>query len=106
MLTGCEHVATSLTYVSDRGTGEPPSEVTAQREIAIKVTYRDTVTGKVEHLTVPGPVAAVYPPTGTDVIPLSNVAAAAFITVFEANAVSQDGNAIVVTGIRLIGRNT
>jgi hypothetical protein len=106
--TDCEHVSTNLSYNSDTGTGVPPATVTAQREIAIRVTYRDSVNARVGHFTVPGPIIAFYPPTGikNDIIPLDNVIFAALILVIEANALSQDGNAIEVVEGRLIGRNS
>ena len=108
LTTDCEHVSTHLSHQSDQGTGVPPTTVTAQREIAVRVTYRDTVNGRVGHFTVPGPKTTMYPPTGVkdDIIPLDNVILAALIVVIELNAVSEDGNAIEVTQARLIGRNS
>jgi len=106
--TDCEHLSTSLSYESDTGTGEPPSTVTAQREIAIRIKYRDDTTNDVGYITVPGPVVGFYPPTGVpnDVIPLDNAVFSVFILVIEANAVSKAGNAITVVEGRLVGRNT
>lgn len=106
--TDCEHLSTSLSHESDTGTGVPPSTVTAQREIAVRIKYRDTTTNDVGFLTVPGPVTTFYPPTGVpgDVIPLDNTVFAVFILVIEANIVSRLGNAIQVIEGRLIGRNT
>lgn len=106
--TDCDHVSTTVSVDYDFGDGVPPATVTAQREIAIQVTYRDTVTGEKGRFTVPGPVTGFYPPTGVkgDYIPLDNVIFAAFILVIEANMVSRDGNAIEVVEGRLIGRNS
>lgn len=106
--TDCEHVSTTLTHESDTGTGVPPSTVTAQREIAIRVKYRDTVNNDIGYITVPGPVTGFYPATGVpnDIIALDNVVFAAFITLIEANAVSRDGNSINVVEGRLVGRNS
>lgn len=105
ILTDCGFTQTKLSAVVDEANDAPPATVTAQREIAVRVTYKDTVNGKYERFDVPGPATTFYPGTGTDVIPLDNVIAAAFILVFEAQCVSQDGNAVEVTSIRLVGRN-
>jgi len=106
VISDCAHLSTQFSHVTDIASFSPATESTAHREIALKVTYRDTVNGRVGHLTIPGPTSLAYPPAGTDVVPLSNVVAAAFIAVFEANAVSRDGNAVEVTQVRLIGRNS
>jgi hypothetical protein len=105
LLTDCGFTRTTVSAVVAQANDAPPADVHAQREIAIRVTYKDSVNGKSERFDIPGPVDGVYPGVGTDVIPLDNVAAAAFIAVFEAQCVSQDGNAVEVTGIRLVGRN-
>jgi hypothetical protein len=106
LITRCVHVRTTSTVESDVGSATPPDDEHAQREIAIRVSYVDTVTAKKYRFDIPGPIDACYPATGTDVIPLGNVEAAAFILVFEANALSPDGNAVQVTGLRLVGKNT
>ena len=105
VLTDCGFTRTTASVVQAAANDAAPATVTAQREIAIRVIYKDTVTGRYERFDVPGPAVTFYPGTGTDEIPLSNVIAAAFITVFEANCVSQDGNPVEVTKIYLVGRN-
>lgn len=105
ILTDCNLTNTTLSAVLDTTSPVVPATVTAQREIAVRVIYRDTVTGKAERFDVPGPATTFYPGTGTDVIPLDNVIAAAFIAVFEAECVSQAGNPVEVTKIYLVGRN-
>lgn len=106
--TDCEHVSTNISIAYDEGSGAPPATVTAQREIAVRLKYRDTVTAKYHTTTVPGPVTTFYPPTGVkgDYIPLDNVVFAAYILVIEANMVSPEGNAIEVIEGRLVGRNS
>jgi hypothetical protein len=106
--TDCAHVSTTLTIPYDTGSGAPPATVTAQRELAVRIKYRDAVTGRIEHATVPGPITTFYPPTGVkgDYIPLDNVVFAAYIILMEANMVSQDDNAIEVLEGRLTGRNS
>jgi hypothetical protein len=105
VLTDCGFTRTTLSAVLAAANDAPPSTVTAQREVAIRVGYKDTVTGRHEQFDIPGPATTFYPATGTDVIPLDNIIAAAFIAVFEANAVSLAGNPVEVTSIRLVGRN-
>lgn len=104
LLTACNHVRTTASIESDTGSGAIPSEPTAQREIALRVQYRDTANAKKYRFDVPGPVSGLYPPQGTDQVPLDNIIAAAFITVFEAQCVSPDGNPVEVVSIRLVGR--
>ena len=105
VITGCTLNRTVAGKVADIGTGVLPSDEEAQREIAVRVSYRDTVTGKSQRMDIPGPIVTLYPGQGTDFIPLSNPVAAIFIGVFETNAVSMDGNPVTVTGLRLVGRN-
>jgi len=105
VLSDCNFVRTTMGVELAAGGGTAPATVTAQREIGIRVGYRDTVTGRMESFVVPGPATTFYPATGTDVIPLDNVVAAAFIAVFEANCVSQDGNPVNVVSMRLVGRS-
>lgn len=105
ILTDCNLTNTVLSAVLDSTSPAVPATVTAQREIAIRIVYRDTVTGKAERFDVPGPATTFYPGSGTDVIPLDNAVAAAFIAVFEAQCVSMLGNPVEVTNIYLVGRN-
>lgn len=104
LTTDMAEVGSDVSIPIHTGAGTPPSAVNAQREIAIRVKYRDTVNGRYGHFTVPGPKTTFYPPTGSDVVPLDNVIFAAFILVLEANLVSRDENAITVVEGRLIGR--
>lgn len=103
----CDGADAFLSVRALDGPGTTPTIVTAQREIGVRVQYTDDVNGRVGSFVVPGPLTTFYPPQGVpgDYIPLSNVIFAAFILVLEANAKSQDGNAITVTEGRLIGRN-
>jgi hypothetical protein len=103
-LTACNHNRTVYQFVPDVGPGGCPATPTAQREVAIRVSYRDNVTGKAYRFDVPGPVAGLYPGEGTDEVPLDNIVAAPFIIVFEANALSEVGNPVTVTHIELVGR--
>jgi len=104
-LSDCKTTRTTSSITNNTDENDPPSAVTAQREIAMRFTYRDTVTGSAGHFDVPGPKTALYPATGSDVFDLTNVTIAAAVVVFEAQVVSPAGNAINVTGARLVGRN-
>lgn len=107
LATDCNHVSTVISIETDENTAVPPSTVTAQRELAIRVKYVDTVNGETGYLSVPGPDTGFYPPQGVkgDYVPLDNLIFAAFIAVMEANMVSRDGNGIEVVEGRLVGRN-
>ncbi len=104
LTTDMAEVGSDVSIPIHTGAGTPPSAVNAQREIAIRVKYRDTVNGRYGHFTVPGPKTTFYPPVGSDVVPLDNVIFAAFILALEANLVSRDENAITIVEGRLIGR--
>lgn len=105
--TSCIRVNTTISMEYNTGLGTIPITVTAQREIAIRVKFRDAVTGEFGFVTVPGPIVTFYPPTGVkgDYIPLDNVVFAAYIALMESDMVSRDGNAIEVVEGRLVGRN-
>ena len=104
----CGHLNTTLSVETEESNEAAPSTVTAQREIAVKISYTDDVTGDPGSFTLPGPVVGLYPPTGVpgDYIPLDNAVFSVFIAVIEANMKSRAGNAITVTEGRLVGRNS
>lgn len=86
--------------------GDPaPVVATAQRELGLLVTYTDSVTGKKYRLTIPGPKWATIGQAGTDMVDTADALWTAFVTAFEAHAVSEVGNAVTVTSGRLVGRN-
>lgn len=87
----------------DQSVGSLPSDEHAQRELALRIFYADSVEGTKYRLDIPGPAAAAIP-QGTDIVPLTNVPLAAWIVVFEAECVTPEGNAPVVTGARIVGR--
>jgi len=105
--TGCSHINTTVSIEEATGSGALPADASAQRELAIRIKYRDDVTGEFGFVTCPGPIVTFYPPQGVkgDFIPLDNAVFAAFILVIEADMVSRDGNAITIVEGRLVGRN-
>ena len=95
----------SVSAVNYPESGDLPANPYAQREIGLMVKYVDTVNAKKAHRVIPAPDLTLIAQTGTDVVDhTSNVAAVALTAAIEANAVSQDGNPVVVTGMRIVGR--
>lgn len=82
-----------------------PGNMFAQREIGLQVSYADNVTGENYHLTIPGPDWANLGLNNSDQVDETKAAWTQFKADFEAGAVSKDGNAVTVTGGRLVGRN-
>lgn len=82
-----------------------PADALAQREIAIRWSYRDLTTGKMYRFDTPGPVDAIVP-TGTDDVNMASVAVLAFKAVFDANVISEDGNSVSLESGRLVGRRS
>lgn len=106
-ITLCNFVRHTVTTEVYSELGELPASPWAQRELKLLVQYVDNVTSKRYTVTIPGPDLDLLAQPGTDVVDhVSNVVAAAFVTAFETNARSQDGNAISVIGMRIIGRNS
>lgn len=95
----------TASIVVETSVGSLPSSEFAQREIAVRVTYVDNVTNEKFRFDIPGPAQALFP-SGTDVIPLTNVTLAAMIALFEAQCVSPRGNAVTVIGARIVGRKS
>lgn len=89
----------------DTGVATKPANGFAQREIKWLVRYVDTVNQEKGHMEV-GTADASKLTTGTDFADLAQTEVAAFVTALEAAAVSRDGNAISVSSIELVGRNT
>lgn len=82
-----------------------PSDENAQREQGLWCQYVDNTTGKYYSMTIPGVDRTLVAQINTDEVDIvSNVAAAAFVAIMEANMKSELGNAITVTRMRLIGR--
>lgn len=95
--------STSKTYA---GSAVLPASVYAQREIKLLVQMQDAVTGKRSSLTVGtfDPTSVTIAP-GSDTVDITAGNAAGLVTAIEALVASPAGNAVVVTGMRLVGRN-
>lgn len=86
--------------------GTLPTNPYAQREQKLLVRYIDTVTNKQAVITVPSPDLTLLAQAGTDVVDhTANITAMAFVTAFELDAVSADGNPVAVQGMEIVGRN-
>lgn len=82
-----------------------PSDVHAQREAGCRIFYADDVTGKIYHITIPGPdkdnMAMI---AESDLYDLTDTVLAAVVTAIEL-ALSPVGNAITVIRAVDVGRN-
>lgn len=80
-----------------------PGNPDAQREIKALVTYSDNVTGQRYSMTIPvfGMDGAQQ---GTDVLDLTAGGWPSFVSVFEAGAVSINGNPVTVEQAVIVGR--
>lgn len=91
-----------------------PTNPAAQRESKLLVQYQDAVTEKPYTLTIPTVDFSklVFVPLGGDAVQFAGAAATteikAWVTAFEAiaKAPDDDTHAVVVTGMRYVGRNT
>lgn len=107
VITLCNFTKRSLSKVINVAVAVIPSDEFAQRESALWVQYTDDVTGAYGTMQIPGPDLALLAQANTDEVDIvSNITAAAFVIVLEANLVSSAGNAISVTRMRLIGRRS
>jgi hypothetical protein len=100
-------VLTNVDIVASRtANGDPaPTELYAQREIGLLVSYQDSVTGKKYRITIPGPKWADMGMVSTDKVDPANELWTAFVSAFESDAKSETGNAVTVLGGWLVGRN-
>jgi len=86
--------------------GANATDPVAQREMKWLVTYRDTVTERLFTLEIPcADLTAANLAGNTDEANLASTEWAAWVTAFEAIAVSQDENAVEVVSARFVGRN-
>lgn len=88
------------------GSSALPVSVYAQREIKLLVQMQDVVTGKLSSLTIGtfDPTAVTIAP-GSDVVDITAGNAATLVSAIEDFVASPAGNTVVVTGMRLVGRN-
>lgn len=89
--------------VAQPETGTPASQY-AQRELKWLVTYVDTITSGLQQVEVACPDLTLLI-AGSDLMNTGAGAGAAFKTAFDNYVLSQDGNPVSVTTVRLVGRN-
>lgn len=104
-LTWCNLTRSIASIIVDESSPTLPSNAAAQRELAARFTYIDTVTGSKYTFSIPGPQSTIIQ-AGTDEISLANLAVAAFVTAFELYCLSPVGNPVEVQAARLVGRNS
>lgn len=91
--------------VLDVGSGSgQATDVMAQRELKWLVRYSDDVTAKSYQMEVPSPDVSLLSSSARQNMDISGGAGAAFVSAFEAAAVSPDGNAVTVESVTLVGR--
>lgn len=103
-LTDCVEAGTNLGTKIDNGSAGLPTSDFAQRELAARMTYQDTVTGKFYHFDIPGPNPDLIQ-SGTDDILMTGLVAP-FKVAFDANCVSEMGNPVVLLSGKLVGRRS
>lgn len=84
-----------------------PASLDSQRERKIVIKYEDVATADLYSLEIGcADTDALVIPSGTDLITLADGAfMAAYVTAFEANVKSANGNAVTVISATLVGRN-
>lgn len=84
----------------------PATNNFAQRELGLRFFLVDAVTGDKSYITLPMPdLAAVTLTTAGDEADMTAGAVATFVAWLEANAQINDGNAVTVDRVVVIGRN-
>lgn len=104
-LSLCQLSAYSVTATAAQTAQAAATDMYAQRELGLMVSYRDTVTGRLYRFTIPGPDWANLGLAGSDQVNPAAAAWTAFVTEFEGQAVSQDDNPVEVISGRLVGRS-
>jgi hypothetical protein len=110
-------IGLTLAFMGDRtvsvitkGTNASASDANSQREIKFLVQYEDQVNFRLYNAELPCANLAAAQTNGwfkpnTDELDLTATEVAAFVSAFNAAAVSPDGNPVNVRNIRLVGRN-
>jgi len=103
----CNGVLGQSEYGNVDFTGNDASDAPAdQRELKWMVRFLDTITQKKGSVELPCADTAVLDPNNRGYAQMGDAGPVdAFVTAFEAYAKSQDGNAVEVQSIQLVGRN-
>lgn len=81
-----------------------PSDPMAQREVGLRLFYKDDVNGEKFHVTVPAPDLDLIAEEGSDDVDMSLSVVSALTAAIEAVAVSRYGNAITFYKGTIVGR--
>jgi len=103
-VTFCSRGREQITVKAALGTETRPADEEAQRELGLRIFYQDDVTLKKYHVTIPGPKLALMASAGFDVVDWGGTEMAALETAFEANVLSEAGNAVSVLTGTIVGR--
>lgn len=104
-LTLCNQAGVSYTNKIAADLGDIPASAWAKRELGIRIFFVDDVSGKKGHLTVPGPDLDTLTVVDDVVTLADGDIMAAFVTAFESDALSPEGNALTVTRAVIVGRH-
>lgn len=106
-LTYCTVAGSSFRDQVDPDSGAVPISAFAQREIGLRVFYTDDVTADKFHITIPGPeLDNLTLVEGSDAIVLADAGImATFVTAFETDGLTPNGNALTVTRAMIVGRH-
>lgn len=104
-LTLCNPLSSGLSVAMTQYNMGVPTSAWAQRELALQVSFVDTVNGRKQTLTIPGVDWETYKGDG-DFIDYNNVLWAAFKTAFELTARSFYGNPVQIVSARFVGRRS
>ena len=102
----CTQSSESFKQETDTPDAGVPTDVHAQREAGCRIFYSDDVTGKVFHITIPGPDKDNMDMiVESDLYDLTDTLLAAVVSAMETGMLSPDGNAITVLRAVDVGRN-
>jgi len=100
----CNEKSMTATLPLHTASGIAPTNVLAQRELAIRVFYKDNTNSRTGSLTIPGPDLTAVTVTGDEVLVADAGLMAALATALSVTN-SRDGNNITVTRAVVVGRN-
>lgn len=108
ILAATECVQARENFIQEVDTPSPttPVDPHAARESALRIFYGDDTTGKVYHVSIPGPDwDAIVMEPNTDLADLTDEPVAALIAAIESDALSPVGNAVTVLRAVKVGRH-
>lgn len=104
-LTYCTRGKEQINAQVALGSPAIPADEEAQRELALRIFYFDTTTGKKYQMSLPGPRLDLMVSAGFDIVDWAGTEMATLETAFEANVLSPDGNAVQIITGSIVGRH-